>query len=427
MTRSVVAAVLVLSSFAPGVAGSVLVVDALGGAPYTSIQAAVDAAANGDVVLVKAGIYGPVTIANKGVSVVADAGANVEIQGGVRIVETLAPHRVLLRGLVGKGKVQDPASVPEGLRLTLARGPVRVEACAFFGADGFSPFVDTVGSPGVRTDVALDLSMVGCDATGGDGAFTSGGWEWSAGGPGMVAAASSLALHDCTLAGGKPADADSEGEGGPGGAGLVAVDKGTLATLPTRVFAAGTTFVGHDGGVDFSCFAAGDGGDGAHLDGALVSAWFLDCSFVPGKKGACGGIGEDGVDVALEHGATRSMLPGAARGVVAASPVREGQALTLQVDAAAADACFLLAAVEGDWQLVLPLSGVLLTGPTFAAPLVPLGTAPTGGTFGVGVPVPLLPPGVDHLTVHLQGVFADPGGAWWLGGPATPLVLDAAF
>src|SRR6185295_9138873 len=73
----------------PASAG-VLVVNAAGGAPYTTIQAAVDAAIDGDTVHVKAGNYTSFTISNKSISVAADAGAHPYISGGVRVQSLLA-------------------------------------------------------------------------------------------------------------------------------------------------------------------------------------------------------------------------------------------------------------------------------------------------------------------------------------------------
>jgi pectin methylesterase-like acyl-CoA thioesterase len=62
----------------------------------TDIQPAVDAAANGDLVLVKAGTYSGFTIDAKGVSVIADAGAAAVANGLVFVSNVSASQRVLL-------------------------------------------------------------------------------------------------------------------------------------------------------------------------------------------------------------------------------------------------------------------------------------------------------------------------------------------
>src|SRR5262245_20334465 len=69
----------------------------------TDIQPAVDAAADGDVVLVKAGAYSGFTINAKGVSVVADAGASVVANGLVFVSSLSASQNVLLQRLVVHG------------------------------------------------------------------------------------------------------------------------------------------------------------------------------------------------------------------------------------------------------------------------------------------------------------------------------------
>ena len=68
---------------------SVLVVDSSGAGDFLDIQPAVLAAADGDHLLVRAGNYGPVLIAGKGLSILADRGATVTVNGGVQVVSTL--------------------------------------------------------------------------------------------------------------------------------------------------------------------------------------------------------------------------------------------------------------------------------------------------------------------------------------------------
>src|SRR5690606_645454 len=211
---------------APRLAASVLVVDAQGGAAFTSIQAAVTAAADGDVVLVQSGTYARFAIVHKGVAVVADTGAQVDVVGGILVKDTLVQHRVLLRGLDATGEQAVAGSEAEGLRVDVARGPLRVEECSFRGGDGVDYTAQSPGAAGVRAEVALDLSFVRSVSRGGDGGLAFTGGLGSAGGHGMVAVRSKVALHACTLLGGTPANADELGEGAPGGSGIV-FDDGT--------------------------------------------------------------------------------------------------------------------------------------------------------------------------------------------------------
>jgi len=62
----------------------VIVVDAGGGATY-ALQPAVDAADDGDTLLVKSGTYAWFAVSNKAIAIVGDAGALVHINGAVRV------------------------------------------------------------------------------------------------------------------------------------------------------------------------------------------------------------------------------------------------------------------------------------------------------------------------------------------------------
>ena len=63
----------------------VLVVDAAGGGQYTDIQSAVLAAQDGDVVLVRTGVYGPFDVRAKALDIVAYEGADVRVVGTTRV------------------------------------------------------------------------------------------------------------------------------------------------------------------------------------------------------------------------------------------------------------------------------------------------------------------------------------------------------
>src|SRR6185436_17455407 len=92
---SFVAVAVASSAFA---SASVLTVG--GASPaYADIQAAVTAAVDGDVVLVRGGGYNAFTIDGKGISILADTGATVTIFGPALVRNIPAGKTVVIAGL----------------------------------------------------------------------------------------------------------------------------------------------------------------------------------------------------------------------------------------------------------------------------------------------------------------------------------------
>ncbi len=79
-------------------AQAVHVVDPSGSGDFTGIQAAVNAAASGDTILIKSGhYYGRTVIDGKGLKVVAELGAtDVEVIGGITVRNLAAGEVVVL-------------------------------------------------------------------------------------------------------------------------------------------------------------------------------------------------------------------------------------------------------------------------------------------------------------------------------------------
>ncbi len=111
-------------------AAATLFVAAAGGAPYQDIQPAVDAARDGDLVLVAPGTYGPVDFGGKDLTVRAvEAGPGTTIDGGglgpaVQFGEQ-APSSALLHGFTitgGVGVLVDSVGVVAGGGVLVTRG-----------------------------------------------------------------------------------------------------------------------------------------------------------------------------------------------------------------------------------------------------------------------------------------------------------------
>lgn len=250
------AGTLVLALAYPSFA-SVIVVDDSGGADFTQVSAAVAAAADGDTILVKAGTYDtPYTIQSKSLTIVAELGATVAVQSiftgpVLSIVRLLRPHqRVVIRGLDGP------------LALVENAGSVRVEDGRLRGVTGqcIFPGAGLPGGAGAMVSNCASVAFARCELTGGDGAqlFIPGVFDCcTAGGPGLSAAGSSIALYQTTLAG---------GPGGghcPGGAPLLQVGGSVAQGLaPAHSFSATSPLRQNQGG---TLQFAGDAGDTALL------------------------------------------------------------------------------------------------------------------------------------------------------------------
>src|SRR6187455_3129144 len=137
-------AALALLLLAPLAGADVRVVSSTG--PYTQIQAAVNAASDGDLVLVKPGpVYVGFHVQAKSLSIVADAGAGTVPVFGTMIVSDLAAGQtVSLSGFV----VNATAAGTEGLHYAFFasnnQGSVRCQRCwlngytvQVSGANGF--------------------------------------------------------------------------------------------------------------------------------------------------------------------------------------------------------------------------------------------------------------------------------------------------
>src|SRR6188474_1656426 len=93
----------VLAAFAlstPALAlGQVHVVDANGGGDFADIQPAVDAAGEGDVILVRGGHYSSFSVSGKDLVIVAETGATPAVDGALRARNLIASQTLVISGL----------------------------------------------------------------------------------------------------------------------------------------------------------------------------------------------------------------------------------------------------------------------------------------------------------------------------------------
>ncbi len=397
------------------------------GGDFPQIHAAILSAVDGDVVLVADGVYPGFVIDGVAVSVIADTGATVLIEGPAAVVNLGAGQDVLLAGV----EWQLPAFgavVPQVLNVALDEGSVRLERCIVRGPSVFSG--ETAG--GLRVFGCEDVALVDCIVAAGNPgipSFTSAGQP---GEPGLRVTGSRLSLDGCLVEGGlgNAGVLQVMSDGGPGGAALEATS--------STVFLSGCTVTGGTGGVGAGCqasFSIGDGGDGGPgvrgLGGVELRA---RDSAIAGGDGGPGGfwnpnciLPQDGQPGVPLEGVTVQSVPGLHRVLTLPVPLRESEPFTGSVAAAPGEFAALLWSTSPDHVEVPDLPGQLLVSLGPPVHLRLLGFVPAGGTLDVPTSLPELGPGVESLRLFLQPLVQDAGGALHLGQPITLVGLDAAF
>lgn len=370
-------------------AGEVHVVDASAGpgSQYTDIQDAVDAASDGDTVLVRTGGYDSFFVTGIGLVITADTGELVSASR-ITIRDLAAEQSVRMRGIGTYDLNNGP-----GLKVSHCDGPVWIEDCDIGGpmqalgaADG-AVVEDCAAVSFHRSTLRADSAI------------------YRHAGAGLRASNSLVALYDCELIGG-PGNWSKSGSAllaGPG----ATVDGGQL-------YASGSSFKGGQGaGGSFlgTCLDAADGATGLVLTGG-VDALSSDTQTIGGEGGIAFTGCEDGA-----AGPSSEVLAGTlveqvfpARSLAARSPVRSGELLSLSIAGEPGDAAFLAISLGQTSIHVSPAAslagGVWLADPTTAV-VLPLGTLTTGSAQ-IQFHVPEL--ALQALEFTFQGLFAAPLG-----------------
>lgn len=400
-------------SFAPGP-----------GVDFTSAQAAVDAAAPGDVILFRQGAYGSVTIAGKGITLVADAGAIVHLSAPFSFSSIMGPqsfHNVVRDVPAGQRVVFRGIWLLRGLEIIDCDGAVWIEECGVGGTapalraidsarvdlirgsvNGLNGFVDTAVQTIIPTGdaawiVGSHLCAIGTSIVGGDGkdfAFTQlGPTSPTDGGRGLVLDSGATAwLEASTIAGGTGGD-------GAGSAAQLYCFNGSHGAVGLRVIASTATL------------------RNATVAGGLGGSVVGSCLFWPLSPGL------DAAAVDLVSGSvTTSNSSGGS--IALSSPVREAQATTLSLTGTANGAAVLFVGnALATGPAATPFGSTLLSPSTFVA-LIPLGP---GGSIGVPVTLPLLPAGIDAASLFTQAAFCSSVDGCAFGAASELTVLDSSF
>ena len=389
------------------------------------IQAAVDAAADGDTIRIADGSYAGFVVDGKDLAVTADNAATVQVDGTSRVMNLGSGQQVLLRKLFLSGQ-NEPALVVEQ-----AAGAVWIEECSL--TSGIEPGVWAPGKPGLVADGAADVRVLRSLVQGGHGPaelFLS--FPGQHAGAGIEATGSALHVVDSTVTGGQGGSADIYGllNSGSGG------DAVRLAESQARVW--GSTLTGGNGGYTDYCFCPGGlvcglSGHGGNVFAVTAppgpgSIELLGATITPGLGGPSGtlfGKCSDGAPGANLVGLPLNDVivhPGPFRGYWTKSPVDDGGTATLFLEGEPGDVALI---ALGAPLAPTPFPGAI--GPLYLAPnalFVFIGPWAPGVLDPLSVPVPQQPAGFETLRLFTQGAVVTTTGEIRLLAPASLVLID---
>lgn len=393
-----------------------------------AIQAAVDAASDGDVVLVHAGAYGSVRITNKSLALVADPAGSVTVDdltidtissartctvSGLRTIGYQLPERASIRVLACDGPVllEDVIAQPTyqtsaHAAYVTASSAVTFSRCTLEGGTQPLPPVTVPEPPGRGLKIATSrVAAYGCTIHGAAGRSTiimfGAGFTGAAGAPGVqvVDASSTFVASGTSITG---------GNGGGGAYGSCSPLYGPTSGFDggAGVVAAGTTVLRDD------VVTGGVGGAG----GSCV--W---CPPLPQPAPGCGAA--HGASGALSIG-NPTLLAALHVGLETPTHVRESTALPITVRGPTGSVAFLAVSTTARWDYAPILAGTLHYGtPTRR---LMLGMIPSGG-LTTSLPIPSLPPNVQAQRNFIQVFARDAAGVKTAGTPVALVILDQAF
>lgn len=380
---------------------------------FTSIQAAIDAASDGDTLLVGAGSYnGNFTIDAKSLTLLGSG--VVQVNGKARVQNLAAKGLVALVELRVTGPQLNASGAPlHALELTNCAGDLRVQDCTIVGGKPNSSFfgTGTCGDAVVVTN-SPRVMLAKSSLTGGYAGFFS-GYQAIRGGNGVTSTNSALALWDCTVTGGRGSD-ETWDSGGDGGDGLVLQGWGAFVS-------GGALKGGTGGGGDYiGCTTSGNGGDGVVATGAQLR--LLGVTPVGGGKGSFGpcGLGQDGEPI-VESNAVVDVLPGLAREFTCEDRVADGGALTWSFEGEPGDRVFMLQSATPTFQLV-PANGIASVPWPWKLAIQPLGTLDATGKLTTFQGIGLYNGPLAGWHTTLQPLCVSTSGKKYLGTPRRVLV-----
>jgi len=385
--RSTLCGSLALLALTGALRAGVLVVDAAGGGDFTTVGAAIGAAVDGDILVIRPGDYTAepaLDTAGKALVIVGDTGGSTLLP--VLTVDQLAAGKTaVLRHL--SFEPGGFGGLPDGtVRVTNNLGRVHIEDCQIRGRDGSSSFLGLFANPGETGLLVLSSAAVAvhrCTITGGQGIPTAPGpfgvgqQVPSNGGLAIEVESCALSLHHVTATG---------GDGGSGAPTDFSGSDGAhaLRALYSPVIISGCTLQGGDGGTGDP---SGASGSGVTSNGTGAALSEVDSSLL-------GGAGAPGLVVLS---GTHDVWTGEAWSLAISSPVRSGSVGTLTASGPPNEAFALFVGFGMGYLPKASFRGAFLPGSPFFGPLV-VATTNGSGSFSANFLAPsLVPFGLEGL------------------------------
>ena len=409
------------ASATASIPGDVLVVDAAGGGDYLVIQSAVNAALEGDIVLVRGGSYASFSVIGIGLTVIGD---NVQprplITGTVSLRDLPDGQTLVLSGFEFQGsgawKPYDAA-----IRILDCEGTVRVQDSQSMGRAGSSAI------PSAGRAVAIinsaDVAITSLTAQGG-AAFspTDNGFGSYAerGGDGIYIETSKVAVQRCLLTGGAGGSWTNDGNAGDGGTGLFADYQVELVLVHALL----TGGAGGDSGDGIGPFCA-VGGNALVIGATQNDARGRSLTLVPGGGGTHVFYGNT-CSPGNELVGPFTLWDGNARSMLTPSLVRANESVTTTANGQPGDLVWRWINTYSQWERRPAWRGTLLVKPYSSGLVQLLGSVPGDGSLEHADRW-RLPSGMQGITFHTQALFRANNGQRSLSNASAITVLDPAF
>ncbi len=374
----------------------VVVVDPQGQPGTLALQNAIDAASDGDILLIRSGRYDSTTqnpvvkILGKGLTLIRDSQIPVTIPA-LDVEAVPANSRVVVRGLtVTSATPQAVFAAHPGAECTGCAGMVWFEDCSITGERGKGSTISFVDStPGIRAWDSKNLVLERCVVTGGNGLAGSQPFGVTLGpGPGVDLLNSKATIHGSDVRGGVfcPYQAASISAG--------------VALTQSRLMASDCNFMGGASNCGFSFCA------GIRFFDLLSHAWLRDSSVAVGPSPSmCPNLEPPITD----NGNSVTYLPSPAMALEISSPVRTGGVAQLKIQGEpGASVAVLVGGFGTNYFVPAPYQNALLMDFQFAGPIL-LGSIPSSGSQVMNfLAFPLPAAFADGMTVAMQGFMIAP-------------------